>query len=70
MGIPQWQYVECWYSIRIVLKGGWDTSWFKNPQGVVPLLNQPNLFLILRVIYVFVIQKSNDPYLHIFHHFY
>ena len=47
-----------------------DIGWFKNPQGVVPLPNQPNLFLILRVIYVFVIQKSNHAYIHIFHHFY
>ena len=39
------------------VKGRWDISWFKNPQRVVPLLNQPNLFLILRVISLFVIQK-------------
>ena len=69
-GIPQWQKVECWYPIRIVLKGRWDISWFKNPQGVVPLPNQPNIFLILRVIYVLVMQKSNHLYLHILHHFY
>ena len=53
-----------------VLRGRWDISWFKNPQGVVPLPNQPNLFLILRVTYVFVTQKSNHPYLHILYHFY
>ena len=69
-GIPQWQKVECWYPIRVVLKGRWDSSWFKNPHGVVPLPNQPNLFLILRIIYVFVIQKSNHSYLYILHHFY
>ena len=62
---PQWQQMECWYSTRIVLKVRWDFSWFKNPQRVMPLPNQPNLFLILRVIYVFAIQKSNHPYLHI-----
>ena len=39
------------------VKGRWDISWFKNPQRVVPLLNQPNLFLILRVTSLFVIQK-------------
>ena len=55
------QKVECWYPIRIVLEGRWDISWFINLQGVVPLPNQPNLFLILRVIYVFVIQKSKHP---------
>ena len=43
--------------IGIVLKGRWDISWFRNPQGVVPLLNQTNVFLILRFIYVSVIQK-------------
>ena len=47
-------------------KSSWDFGWFKNPQGVVPLPNQPNLFLILQVISVFVIRKSNQPYLHIF----
>ena len=31
-GIPQWQKVECWYPIRVVLKGRWDISRFKNPQ--------------------------------------
>ena len=31
------------------VKSRWDISWFKNPQGVIPLPNQPNLFL-LRVI--------------------
>ena len=50
-GIPQWQKVECWYPIRIVLKGRWDISWFKNLQVLVPLPNQPNLFLILRVVF-------------------
>ena len=54
----------------IVLKGRWDISWLKNPQGVVPLPNQPNLFLILRVIQVFVMQSSNHPYLHILHQIY
>ena len=49
---------------------GWDISWFKNPRGLVPLPNQPNLFLILTVIYDFVIQKSNHEFLHILHHFY
>ena len=24
------------YPIRIMLKGRWDISWFKNPQGLVP----------------------------------
>ena len=24
--------VKCWYQIRVVLKGRWDISWFKNPQ--------------------------------------
>ena len=52
------------------VKSWWDISWFKNPQGVVPLLNQTNLFLRLRVIYIFVTQKSGHPYLHILHHFY
>ena len=51
-GIPQWQKVKCWYPIRVMLKGRWDIGWFENPQRVVPLPNQPNLFLILRVIYV------------------
>ena len=60
-GIPQSHKVECWYPIRIVLKGRWDISWFKNPQGIVSLPNQPHLFLILRVIYVFVIQNSQHP---------
>ena len=46
----QWQKVECWYLIREVLKGRWDISWCKNPPGVVPLPNQQNLFLILRVL--------------------
>ena len=54
----------------IVLKGRWDISWFKNPQGVMPLPNQPDLFLILRFIQVFVIQSSNHPYLHILRHLY
>ena len=36
-GVPQWQRVEYWYQIRIVLKGRWDISWFKHPQGVVLL---------------------------------
>ena len=66
----QWQKVECWYPMRIVLKGRWDINWFKNPQGVVPLFNQPNRFLTLRVIYVFIMQKSSHRYLHILHHFY
>ena len=69
-GIPQWQKMECWYPIRVVLKDRWDIIWFKNPQGVVPLYYTPNLFLILRVIYVFLIQKSNQSYLYILHHFY
>ena len=60
-GIPQWQKVEYSYSIRIVFEGRWDISRFQNPQGVVPLLNQPKLFLKLRVIYVFVVQKSKHP---------
>ena len=59
-----------WYPIRKVVKGRWDISWFKNPQGVGPLPNQSNLFLILGVIYGFVILKSNHAYLHILHHFY
>ena len=50
--------------------GRWGIIWFKNSQGVVPLPNQPNLFLILKVVFVFVMQKSNHPYLHILHHFY
>ena len=37
-----------------------SVSWFKNPQGIVPLHIRPNLFLILIVIHVFVIQKSNN----------
>ena len=71
-GIPQLQKVECWYLIKIVLKGRWDICSFKSPQGVVPLPNQPNLFFILSVVYVFAIQKSNHPYLHlhILYHFY
>ena len=32
------------------VKSRCDISWFKNHQGVVPLPNQPNLFLIFRVI--------------------
>ena len=35
-----------------VLKGRWHGSWFKNPQGGVPLPDQLNLFLIKRVIFV------------------
>ena len=42
-----------------MLKGKWDISSFKNSHGVVLSPNQENLFLILKVIYVFVIQKSN-----------
>ena len=57
-------------SNKIVIKVRWDISWFKNPQGVVHLPNQPSLFLTLRVIYVFVIQKSNHPYLNSLHHFF
>ena len=57
------------YPIRIMLKGRWDINWFKNPQGLVPQANQPNLFLALKIIYVFVIEKSNHVYLHILHHF-
>ena len=41
-----------------VLKGSWDISSFKNPQEVVPLPNQPNQYLILRLSYVFVIQSQ------------
>ena len=57
------------YPIRIMLKGRWDINWFKNPQGLVPQVNQPNLFLALKIIYVFVIEKSNHVYLRILHHF-
>ena len=64
-GIPQWQKVECWYPIRIVLKGRWDISWFKNLQVLVPLPNQPNLFLILRVI-CFLSYKSRNIHSYIF----
>ena len=42
-------------------------SWFKNPQGVVPLPNQPNVFVILRVIYVFIRHKLDHLFLHILH---
>ena len=40
----------------------WDFSWFKNLKRVVPLPNQPNQFLKLRVIYIFVMQKSKHTY--------
>ena len=50
--------LECWYLIRIVLKSRWDISWFKNPQRLVRLLNQPK-FVSHIESYVFVIQKSN-----------
>ena len=56
--------------MRIGLKDRWDISWFKNSQRVQSLPNQPNLFLILRVIYDFAIKKSNHSFLHILHHFY
>ena len=46
---PQRQKLEYWFHIRTVLKSGWDVIWFVNPQGVPP--KQPDLFLILRVIY-------------------
>ena len=61
----QWQEVEYWFRIRIMLKCRWDFSGFKNHQGMVPLSNQTNLFLILRVIYVFIIHTSNHSFLHI-----
>lgn len=48
----------CINMICIMLKDRWDISWFKNPPGVVPLPNQPNLFLILRVISVFYHTKT------------
>ena len=48
----------------------WHISWFKNHQGVVPLLNKPGLFFISRFIYVVVIQKSTHALLHILCHFY
>ena len=38
-----------------------EGEWRNSTVGVVPLLNQPKLFLKLRVIYVFVIQKSKHP---------
>ena len=38
-GIPQWQKVEFWYPLRIVLKGRWILA------GLKLLPNQPNLFL-------------------------
>ena len=44
-GIYVCMYLSIYLSIYL--------SWFKNPQGTVPLPNQPNLFLILRIIYVF-----------------
>ena len=53
--IPQRKKVKYCYPIRIVFKGRWNISWFKHSQRVVPLHNQPNLFLILRVIHVFAI---------------
>lgn len=55
---------------RIVIKGVWDISWLKNSQVVAPLPNQPNLFLILRVIYAFVTPKSNHGFLHNTYNFY
>ena len=64
-GIPQWQKVKSWYQIRIVLNGRWDTGCFKNPQE----LRVAQIFLRLKVTYIFVIQKSNHPYFHILHHF-
>ena len=53
-----------------VKKGRCDMGWFKSPHRVVPLPKQPNLFLILRVIHVFVMQKPNYAFLHNLGHFY
>ena len=44
---------EIWYLIRILLKDRRDISWFKNIKGVMPQSNEPDLFLILRVICFF-----------------
>ena len=35
-------------------RGNWGSGWFKNPQGVVSLPNELNLFHILAVIFNFV----------------
>ena len=49
---------------QIVFKGRRDINWSKNPQVVMPLPDQPNLFLIMGVIYIFGIQKSKHAFLH------
>ena len=56
--------VEYWCPIGTVLKSKWDINWFKNPQGVVLLFNQQNVFL-LRVIYIFV-NKTQAMHFYIF----
>ena len=47
--IPHRQKKKYWYLIRVLLKCSWDIGQFEIHQRVLPLPNQANLFLILRV---------------------
>ena len=53
---------KIWFPIKIVWEGRWDINWSKNPLIMLPQPNPTNLFFTLRVIYIFVIQNSDDVF--------
>ena len=72
-GIPQWQKVEYWYSVKILLKCSWDISWFKNPKWVVPMPKQWNhqIYLSYQELFMFLSSRSQTMrFPRILHNFY